>query len=78
MRVEVAMLGMAGMVPQDYPATAASDGSYHASIIFPMAGVTRVIIQVQKAGTCQTARLLLYEVNAADTAQLLAQSAVST
>jgi copper transport protein len=76
-RIELVMLGMVGMAPQDYPATAASDGSYRASIIFPMAGVTRVIVQVQKAGTWQTARLLLYEVNAADTAHLLAQSAVS-
>ncbi|MGH2390677.1 MAG: FixH family protein, partial [Chloroflexota bacterium] len=76
-RVEVEMLGMPGMAAQDFPAKPVSGGLYRATIIFPMAGVTRVAVQVQAAGAWKPARLLLYEVDIKGVAHLLTESAVS-
>ncbi|HXT35512.1 MAG TPA: CopD family protein [Chloroflexota bacterium] len=70
-RFEVEMLGMPGMGSNDYPAAPIAKGAYQGTIVFPMAGVTRVTIQVRASGIWQVVRVLVYDVDGAGTAHLL-------
>jgi YVTN family beta-propeller protein len=77
-RFEVEMLGMPGMGSDDYPASPTANGAYRGTIVFPMAGVTRVAIQVQAGGVWRVVRVLLYDVDGAGVAHPLTSDAAAT
>ncbi|HVC81699.1 MAG TPA: beta-propeller fold lactonase family protein, partial [Chloroflexota bacterium] len=77
-RYEVTMPEMPGMGSADYAARAGAAGSYSGLIIFPMAGLVHVAIEVQDHGVWQVARLLFYDVAGTGVAHLLTTDAPAT
>jgi YVTN family beta-propeller protein len=76
-RYTVLMVAMPGMGVVDYPATATGSGTYKGQILFQMAGVNTVAIQVQSGSAWKTVRDLIYNLDQSGKATLISASQVA-